>query len=280
MFDFDEKPLGDIPVVVIDTETTGLYPALGHRVIEVGAVRLEEGKEVGQFSTLLNPGRPIDKSASKVNQIYDSDVAAAPTFAAIAPALLDFIDGALLVAHNATFDAAFIGREIELYAPPEPDQLPLHNPWLCTFKLARQYFHFGRNNLAYIAHSLGIGVGRTHRALNDVQLTVKVLERLAKDLDKKYRFHTAGDLLYAQGGAIYSPPATVPALPPLLAEGLANGRDLTITYYGKQGETTRQVTPRYATQHQGDSYFIAYCHLRREQRTFRVDRILSAAYAD
>lgn len=279
-FDFDEKKLNEIPVVFLDTETTGLYPALGHRVIEIGAVRLEEGKKVGEFQTLLNPERPIDKRASKVNHIYDQDVANSPKFADIEPALSEFIDGSLLIAHNAVFDAGFMGREYQLVRSDlTVDHLPLPNPWLCTFKLARQYFSFGRNNLAYIAHSLGIRVGQTHRALSDVLLTWRVFERMALELEKKYKFKTVGDLLFAQGESIYTPPVIDIELPDLLAEGLSKKEDLIIRYYGEKEITRRRITPLYATRHEADTYFIAFCHLRQEQRTFRVERILSAEVA-
>lgn len=280
IFDFDEKSLQEIPVVYLDTETTGLYPALGHRVIELGAVRLEGGKKVGEFQTLLNPERPIEKRASKINHIYDQDVIDSPKFRDIAPALSEFIDGALLIAHNAVFDAGFVGQEYQLINPNlQVDSLPLPNPWLCTFKLARQYFSFGRNNLAYIAHSLGIRVGQTHRALSDVLLTWHVFKRMAIELEKKYKFKTVGDLLFAQGEPIYTPPVIAIDLPDLLAQGLSNREDLIIRYYGEKEITRRRVTPLYSTRHESDTYYIAYCHLRQEQRTFRVERILSAEVA-
>ncbi|MEM8858925.1 MAG: exonuclease domain-containing protein, partial [Chloroflexota bacterium] len=103
MFDFDEKYLTDIPVVVLDTETTGLHTALGHRVVEIGAIRLEERNEIETFQTLINPNRPIEPSASKVTGIFDDDVCNAPKFENIADSLSNFLDGALIVAHNANF---------------------------------------------------------------------------------------------------------------------------------------------------------------------------------
>ena len=80
MLDFAGKRPSEIPIVVLDTETTGLYPAMGHRVVELGAVRFENGQEVAQMNTLLNPGRKMDPGASRVNGITDSDLSGTPKF--------------------------------------------------------------------------------------------------------------------------------------------------------------------------------------------------------
>ena len=133
-------------------------------------------QEMAQFNQLINPGRPMDPRASEVNHIYDEDLIGAPAFADIADAFLAMIDGALLVAHNAPFDADFLGMELfirALTAGNEADAT-LTNPWLCTLKLARRYFHFGRNSLGHVARMLGVRTGRAHRALNDVFVTAEV----------------------------------------------------------------------------------------------------------
>ncbi|MFT5194799.1 MAG: DNA polymerase III epsilon subunit [Cellvibrionaceae bacterium] len=274
MFDFDEKTVDDIPVVILDTETTGLHTALGHRVIEIGAIRLEKGRQVGEFQTLLNPGRPIEQQASEITGIVDDDVANAPIFADVVDELDRFLESSLLVAHNATFDADFMGNEYNLI------ERSLENPWVCTFKLARQYFHFGRNNLANIAGRLNIPMTKAHRALNDVIVTTEVFRRMNRELVQKHKCKTVGDLLYAQGGAIYSPSRQNVILPPLLAEALATKQDINIRYVSKVGTiNSRRVTPRYATQNGKTGYFIAYCHLRKQQRTFRIDRIMGVEFA-
>ncbi len=272
MFDFEEKTLAQIPVVVLDTETTGLHTALGHRVIEIGAVRYENGAQVAEFQSLLNPGRPIEATASKITGLSDDDVINAPVFADVAQSVSKILDGALVVAHNAHFDADFMGNEYNLI------NQKLENPWLCTLRLARQYFYFGRNSLAHIASKLNIPMARAHRALNDVIVTAEVFKRMSGELETKHKFKTAGDLLYAQGGAIYAPtPADELDLPPLILQALQNKQDLNIRYISKVGTVnSRRVSPRYATQNEDTIYLIAYCHLRHQQRTFRVDRIMGA----
>ena len=265
-----DLPLDQIPLVVLDVESTGLYPGLGHRVIEIGALRVENWQAVGEFNQLLNPGRHIDPKASAVNGITDADLIGKPTFADVADELLALCDGAIMVAHNAVFDATFVGLELWLAGRDG-----LENPWLDTLQLARGYFYFGRNSLTHIANKLNVRIGRAHRALNDVYMTTEVLKRMSRELAKQ-GLHSAGDLLHAQRNPIYTPPPPQVALPDTLQTALDNNSDVEILYIGNDGETTRRITPLYATTHRGDDYLVAHCHLRNAQRTFKLIRIFNA----
>lgn len=281
-FDFAEKFPSEIPIVVLDTETTGLHPGLGHRVVEIGAVRLENWHVAAEISQLIQPDRPMEPGASRVNGIYDNDLVGQPRFGDVADRLLELIDGALLVAHNAVFDAGFVGMEffIDGRYPHTPTPQPvLPNPWLCTLQLARRHFHFGRNNLGHIARHLGVRTGRAHRALNDVYMTAAILQRMVHELEKQC-LHTVGDLLHAQGPPIYTPVPPRFDLPGSVAEALDRRARLRILYISEHGEANRVITPLYAAQHQGRAYLIAYCHTREAQRTFRLDRIFSAQLVD
>jgi DNA polymerase III epsilon subunit len=199
----EQRP-SDIPLVVLDTETTGLSPKQGHRVVEIGAVRFENGKQTAEFSQLLYPQRKMDPRASRINGITDADLAGQPAFADIAPELLALLDGAVLVAHNAPFDAGFLGMEFYINGYQiESGGVP-SNPWACTLQLARRHFYFGRNNLSHIARQMGIRMGRAHRALTDVYMTAEIFKRMTQKLAKQ-NLVTIGDVLHAQGGAIYTP---------------------------------------------------------------------------
>ncbi len=132
-----DRPIDQVPLAILDTETTGLEPAIGHRVIELAILRLENWQSAGEIDELVNPGRPIDPSASRINSIYDADLVGAPPFEQLTDRILELIDGALLVAHNATFDAGFIATEWTLTGLP----LPL-NPWACTLQIARKRYNF------------------------------------------------------------------------------------------------------------------------------------------
>src|SRR5665213_1893910 len=103
--------------IVLDTETTGLEPAQGHRIIEVGCVELIDRRHTGRhFHQYLNPGRDIDAGASAVHGLSRERLATAPKFAEIAAALFEFIVGSELIIHNAVFDIAFLDMELALLA--------------------------------------------------------------------------------------------------------------------------------------------------------------------
>lgn len=274
MFDLVRKRPYELPLVFIDTETTGLQPEMGHRVVELAAVRWQDGREAGQVNTLLNPGRKIEPAASRVNGITNADLQGQPTFADVRDAFLQLIDGALLVAHNAAFDAGFLAMELfihQLAGNKPPVSLP--NPWLCTLELARGYFRFGRNNLGAIAQRLGVPVSRAHRALSDVYTTAAIFERMVQELDRQ-GVRTVDDLLYAQGQAIYTPDLPRIGLPPLIQEALHHGHALTMQYRSRAGTTLRTITPLYPTRFRHHTYLVAYCHTRQDQRTFRLDRMM------
>jgi len=263
--------IDQVPLAVLDTETTGLEPALGHRVIELGILRLENWQEVGRFNQLINPGRSIDPSASRVNKIYDADIADAPPFVHFADEIAELLDGALVVAHNAVFDANFLAVEWVLTG-----RSPLLNPCACTLQLARRRFNFWRNNLGAVARALGVRTGRAHRAMNDVWMTFQIFHRMMKDL-RHWGIYTVGDLAHAQGGPIYFPPPPPIDLPPPLDKAVRNRTPIGIRYLSDSGNITeRVIEPYYLNVYRGEDYLIAFCRLRDAQRTFRVDRILGA----
>ncbi|MEQ1849261.1 MAG: 3'-5' exonuclease [Candidatus Peribacteraceae bacterium] len=162
------------PITVFDTETTGLDPSKGHRIIEIAGIRIENGEidETRSFVSLVNPERSIPWEARQVNKISDEDVRSAPGIEEVLPKFLDFAAGSILVAHNAQFDMGFLHNEktfcwgfVEL---PE---------CLCTMKLSRALFpnEFG-HSLDVIARRLGLSIpSARHRALPDVMLTAHAL---------------------------------------------------------------------------------------------------------
>lgn len=163
-------------IVVLDTETTGLEPELGHRVIEVGAIELVERRPSGKrFHEYLNPDRAIDAEAQQVHGIAVDFLADKPRFADIADELLAFLRDAEVVIHNAPFDVGFLdaefarldGREIRLAEVAEiVDSLPL----------ARARWPGQRNSLNALCKRLGVdNSGRElHGALLDAQLLADV----------------------------------------------------------------------------------------------------------
>lgn len=280
--DLLQTPIDQAPVVVLDTETTGLYPSTGHRIVEIGAVRFQPGQTgpwqiAAEFSQLLQPDRRMEPGATRVNGITDADLVGAPRFTEIADQLLELLEGALLVAHNARFDAEFLAMELHLaqLGVQGGRARALPNPWLCTMLLARHNFYFGGNSLGHIARVLGVRSGRAHRALNDVYVTAEILKRMSCELAEK-DLTCVGDFLEAQGGPLYAAlPARV-VLPPPIDRAVAYRQPVRILYAGPSGTTERVIEPLYGTSRDGAIYLIAYCRLREGQRTFRLDRIISA----
>jgi DNA polymerase III subunit epsilon len=156
---------------VIDVETTGLFPSRHDRVIEIAVVHTDQhGRAVGEWETLLNPGR--DLGPQHIHGIRASDVLDAPTIADIAPDLVELIDGRVPVAHNASFDRRFIAAELAragVLLDPDAD-------YLCTMQLARQFLPGVGRSLADCCRALGIVNENAHRALDDARATAAVLE--------------------------------------------------------------------------------------------------------
>ncbi len=101
--------------IVLDTETTGLNPKLGDRIIEIGCVEIVDRRiSERHFHAYVNPEREIDEGASRVHGLTREDLASKPKFPEIAPAFLDFVRGAELIIHNADFDVEFLDQELAL----------------------------------------------------------------------------------------------------------------------------------------------------------------------
>ncbi len=99
--------------IILDTETTGLEPAQGHRIIEIGLVELQNRRPTGRtFHCYLNPERPVDEGAKAVHGLGDEFLAGQPKFATVADDFIAFIRGAELIAHNANFDVGFLDHEL------------------------------------------------------------------------------------------------------------------------------------------------------------------------
>ena len=164
------RSLREIPFVVVDVETTGGRPP-GDRVTEIGAVRVRGGRVEAEWSSLVNPGRPIPSFVSRLTGIHDATVAAAPPFAAVADTFIEFLGGAAFVAHNARFDWRFLNAELL-----RSNGGLLTNARLCTVRLARRLLpHVGRRNLDALAWLFGIEIPGRHRALPDARATARIL---------------------------------------------------------------------------------------------------------
>lgn len=275
-----KKKITETQFCVLDVETTGLKPEFGHRVCEL-AVQvislsgdfptedINDSLQVeNEFQSLIDPHRSISPGAQRVNGITRKMVRGKPEFADLAEEILEILQGTVLVAHNAPFDLGFLASEFHIAGR---DLLEI--PVVDTCKLARQCFYFTNNKLDTLARSLNFELPE-HRALSDVKVTSKILTYFLKELNHK-SIVNVNDLIEAQGGPIHIPKTpTFDFLPSEVAGLLKEKKDVEIEYVSSNGdETNRRITLLNASQSQGNKYLIAYCHLREEQRTFRLDRI-------
>ncbi|NLC87656.1 MAG: PolC-type DNA polymerase III [Clostridiaceae bacterium] len=164
---------------VLDLETTGLSFRT-EKITEIGIMKVKNGEVIDEFSTFVNPEKPIPQKVVEVTNITDDMVKDAPKIEEVLPKVLEFVGDSVLVAHNADFDMGFLKHNAkELGYNSE-------NTYLDTLGLAKQLFpNFKKYKLGIIAEKLGIEVEVAHRALDDVDTTVKVLKVMFDKLKEK-----------------------------------------------------------------------------------------------
>lgn len=178
---FDElgDPLREITFVVVDLETTG-GSAATESITEFGAVKVRGGEVLGEFATLVDPGRAIPPQIVMLTGITDAMVYDAPTIATVMPAFLEFIRGSVLVAHNARFDIGFLKAACGRLGLPWPGNAVVDTVQLARRVLTREEAPSVR--LGLLAPLLGSPVAPDHRALTDARATVHVLHALFERL--------------------------------------------------------------------------------------------------
>jgi DNA polymerase-3 subunit epsilon len=160
--------------IVLDTETTGLEPGEGHRIIEVACLELSDRRATGRhFHRFVNPERSIDRAASEVHGLTAEDLQDKPRFGDIADEFLDFVAGAELLIHNAPFDVAFLNAELERTGRPRLESV-------CsvadTLEIAREMHPGKKNSLDALCERYAVDHSRRtlHGALLDAQLLADV----------------------------------------------------------------------------------------------------------
>ncbi len=173
------KPRGqsiDTTYCVLDLETTGFSPVT-EKITEIGIMKLKDGEVIDKFSTFVNPEKPIPQRVVEVTNITDDMVKDAETIDKIFPEILDFINGSVLVAHNADFDINFLKHNAKVLG------YNFDFTYIDTLSLAHEIFpDFKSYKLGRIAKNLGIKVEVAHRALDDVDTTVKVFDIMLEKL--------------------------------------------------------------------------------------------------
>ena len=169
----------DADYVVFDLETTGFSPET-NRIIEIGAVKVQNGKIVDKFSTFVNPQVPIPFRIEQLTSINDSMVIDAPVIADILPEFMKFCEGCVMVAHNADFDMSFIKKNCQRL------DIPCKPTIVDTVALARVLLpNLNRFKLDTVAKALGISLENHHRAVDDAGCTAEIFVKFIEMLRER-----------------------------------------------------------------------------------------------
>jgi DNA polymerase-3 subunit epsilon len=207
--------------VVLDTETTGLSPAMGDRVVEIGCVELINHIPTGRhFHAYINPERDVPEEAFRVHGLTDEFLADKPKFAAVAEKFLDFVGDATLIIHNAAFDIGFLNFELE-----KQQRATLRNEIIDTVMLARDVHPGARVSLDALCKHYGVDNSRRtlHGALLDSEILAEVYLELIGGRQVAFALTAETRSASVELGAaiIIRQPRPVPLPPRLTAAKLA-----------------------------------------------------------
>lgn len=182
MSDWPEKWM-DLPLAVIDVETTGLDSDTD-RVIEIGIIHFEDGEVVDSYGQLIDPECEVPEEVVELTGIKPEDLEGKPVFAEVAEEVQQHLSGRGIVAYNLSFDKGFVATELERCGLSWPEESPELDPLI----FARQFYkNLRRKNLGTIADKLGIPLEEAHRATHDAEVAGHVLyafaERLPENLE-------------------------------------------------------------------------------------------------
>jgi DNA polymerase-3 subunit epsilon len=255
-----DSPLERAPLVFVDLEMTGLDERRD-RVVQLCIERVVGGETVERLVSFCYPEGPVGNAA--IHGIGESDLEGAPRFASLADRVRELFDGAILVAHGASYDVAFLAAElgragIAWGAPHHLD----------TLHLSRRAFNFKSHRLSALARELGIECPAAHRADNDVRVLRGLFARVVAVLQPK----TPRDLWHVRTGLAHARPEVIAGLD----EALLSGRSLRLRY--RPSGRAAQEIPFHVTAMRTEldpPMVIGYLTHSRGRRELRIDRILS-----
>lgn len=164
--------------IILDVETTGLSAARGGRIIEIGAIVVEDAREVGEFQSLIDPGVRITLKAERIHGITNQMIAGKPKAHEVLPGFHRLIGNSTIVAHNARFDVMFLRHEFSRIG------LDIRNHYCCTLAKCRKYFPDLRDHRLETVYRHLFGSPpegtRFHRALDDARMVMRVWMEMLK----------------------------------------------------------------------------------------------------
>ena len=266
------KSIDETEFTIFDTETTGLEPVSGDRIIEIAAIRFKGDAKIAAFQSLVNPRRPVSEAAFQVNRISQEMLKDAPAIDAVMPGFLKFIQDSCLCSYNAGFDLEFLNNELKMLGKNALQGFVV----LDILKMARRLLPgLERYALWFVAERLGLKARQMHRALSDVELTLGVFKMLKEILRDKgiVDFTYFSNLFAINRDFLENINAKRISQ---IQEAIGLGAKLKIKYLSSSGVevTEREVIPTEIRQENSRSYLVGYCCLRNDERTFRIDGIL------
>jgi len=263
----------EIEFTIFDTETTGLNPFSGDRIVELAGLRVKGQKRIAQFDALVNPQRPISPGAFAVNKITPEMLQGAPGIDNVLPDFLAFIRGSCLCSYNAEFDLSFLNNELKLSGQPALADFVVFD----VLTMARKILPgLTRYALWFVAQKLEIKSPQQHRAFSDVEMTWEVFSKLKNICQQKgITGFTNFSNLFAINPALLEDSNQEKTM--LIQKYIQGQKSLKLRYLSSQnGEVSlREVIPQEIKQDNRYRYLVGYCCLKKEQRTFRLDNILS-----
>jgi DNA polymerase-3 subunit epsilon len=229
--------------VILDLETTGATPSY-HRITEVALIRYEYGVETERWQTLVNPGVSIPSFITRLTGITNEMVQGAPTFEDIASILYDYLDGAVLAAHNVRFDYGFLKSEyLRLGAV-------LRKKAICTVKLSRKlYPHHDGHSLDAIMARHGLACSARHRAMGDVDLVVDYVELAKRELGEAAVLDAVAGLIHGPSLPPGLDPAFLDEIPEEPGVYLFYGQNELPLYIGKSVALRSRVLSHFSGDH-------------------------------
>jgi DNA polymerase III epsilon subunit family exonuclease len=267
-----ERNIDEIEFTIFDTETTGLEPEYGDRIVEIAGIRFKGEQKIMTFQSLINPHRPISAAAFAVNKISEDMLRNAPDAKEALSKFLDFIQGSCICSYNASFDLAFLDNELKMIGKSLSQKLVV----IDILKMARRLLPGSeRYALWFIADSLGIKTEQQHRAFSDVELTLGVFYKLKKILEAKgiFDFQNFSSLFGLNSKLLVDMDNQKIAK---IQEAMDLKVKLKIKYLSSSNAevSEREVIPKEIKQENNRSYLVGYCCLKNEERTFRIDGLL------